>query len=80
MLQERRSAMSALGQKQAFAIQKGMSALPPKADTHFIETGFKETGEQEISIALRSNVSNDMLSGSGRRAVLTNKKIRRCVR
>ena len=24
--------MSALGQKQAFAIQKGMSALPPKAD------------------------------------------------
>ena len=32
MLLERRSAMSALGQKQAFAMQKGMSALPPKAD------------------------------------------------
>ena len=26
------SAMSALGQKQTFAMQKGMSALPPKAD------------------------------------------------
>ena len=25
--------MSALGQKQTFAVQKGMSALPPKADT-----------------------------------------------
>jgi hypothetical protein len=25
-------AMSALGQKQTFATQKGMSALPPKAD------------------------------------------------
>ena len=24
--------MSALGQKQTFAVQKGMSALPPKAD------------------------------------------------
>jgi hypothetical protein len=24
--------MSALGQKQTFAMQKGMSALPPKAD------------------------------------------------
>ena len=24
--------MSALGQKQTFALQKGMSALPPKAD------------------------------------------------
>ena len=26
--------MSALGQKQTFAMQKGMSALPPKADIH----------------------------------------------
>ena len=26
------SAMSALGQKQTCAVQKGMSALPPKAD------------------------------------------------
>jgi hypothetical protein len=26
--------MSALGQKQTFAVQKGMSALPPKADIH----------------------------------------------
>jgi hypothetical protein len=25
--------MSALGQKQTFAVQEGMSALPPKADT-----------------------------------------------
>jgi hypothetical protein len=25
-------AMSALGQKQTFAMQNGMSALPPKAD------------------------------------------------
>ena len=24
--------MSALGQRQTFAVQKGMSALPPKAD------------------------------------------------
>ena len=24
--------MSALGQKQTFAVQQGMSALPPKAD------------------------------------------------
>src|SRR5262249_28753738 len=27
-----RSDMSALGQKQTYAVQKGMSALPPKAD------------------------------------------------
>src|SRR5262249_23400012 len=27
-----RAALSALGQKQTFAVQKGMSALPPKAD------------------------------------------------
>ena len=27
-----RPAMSALGQKQTFAVQKVMSALPPKAD------------------------------------------------
>ena len=26
--------MSALGQKQTFAVQNGMSALPPKADIH----------------------------------------------
>ena len=26
------SSMSALGQKQTFAVQEGMSALPPKAD------------------------------------------------
>jgi hypothetical protein len=26
------SAMSALGQKRTFAVQKGMPALPPKAD------------------------------------------------
>ena len=26
--------MSALGQKRTFAVQKGMSALPPKADIH----------------------------------------------
>ena len=26
--------MSALGQKQTFAVQTGMSALPPKADIH----------------------------------------------
>jgi hypothetical protein len=26
--------MSALGQKQTFAVQTGMSALPPKADTN----------------------------------------------
>jgi hypothetical protein len=26
--------MSALGQKQTCAVQKGMSALPPKADIH----------------------------------------------
>ena len=25
--------MSALGQKQTYAVQKGMSALPPKADS-----------------------------------------------
>jgi hypothetical protein len=28
------AAMSALGQKQTFAVQKGMSALPPIADIH----------------------------------------------
>jgi hypothetical protein len=28
--------MSALGQKQTFAVQKGMSALPPKADAKFV--------------------------------------------
>jgi hypothetical protein len=26
--------MSALGHKRAFALQKGMSALPPEADIH----------------------------------------------
>jgi hypothetical protein len=26
------AAMSALGQKRTYAVQKGMSALPPKAD------------------------------------------------
>jgi len=26
--------MSALGQKQTFALQNGVSALPPKADIH----------------------------------------------
>ena len=29
---EGKYAMSALGQKQTFAVQNGMSALPPKAD------------------------------------------------
>src|SRR5262245_35628553 len=29
---DRQTAMSALGHKQTFAVQKGMSALPPKAD------------------------------------------------
>ena len=28
--------MSALGQKQTFAVQKGMSALPPKASPYSI--------------------------------------------
>jgi hypothetical protein len=28
------SRMSALGHKRTFAVQKGMSALPPKADIH----------------------------------------------
>ena len=31
--------MSALGQKQTFAVQKGMSALPPKADISFNRDG-----------------------------------------
>ena len=30
--------MSALGQKQTFAVQKGMSALPPKADIGLAST------------------------------------------
>jgi hypothetical protein len=34
--------MSALGQKQTFAVQKGLSALPPKADIRF---GDKRTGQ-----------------------------------
>ena len=29
--------MSALGQKQTFAVQKRMSALPPKADIRVLE-------------------------------------------
>src|SRR5262249_61970379 len=32
ILRVRKQRMSALGQKQTFAVQKGMSALPPKAD------------------------------------------------
>ena len=44
------SYMSALGQKQTFAAQNGMSALPPKADISLrpnpTEMGFKLTGDE----------------------------------
>ena len=50
-----KTAMSALGQKQTFAVQKGMSALPPKADIHvcsvrplkhFLNVAVRTTGRQ----------------------------------
>jgi hypothetical protein len=46
--------MSALGQKQTFAVQKGMSALPPKADIQriglhwFLTERLRSEGEHEL--------------------------------
>ena len=52
--------MSALGQKQTFAVQKGMSALPPKAD---IQQRAKYRTSKSYSIALwtpSNNVTGDV--------------------
>ena len=40
--------MSALGQKQTFAVQKGMSALPLKADIHSPKTDVRYVPKADI--------------------------------
>ena len=63
--------MSALGQKQTYAVQNGMSALPPiatsifsgcplwgqKADVNKLPTGHSTTYGQGSTVGLQSNVT-----------------------
>ena len=43
--------MSALGQKQTFALQKGVSALPPKADIDRLREGSKSHKKFATAVA-----------------------------
>jgi hypothetical protein len=51
--------MSALGHKQTFAVQKGMSALPPIATSiaHFSMSASAKSGHQVITTKTRQAVS-----------------------
>jgi len=55
--------MSALGQKQTYAVQNGMSALPPRADicsaTAYVRFGPKADIEPSYSITLSARASSD---------------------
>jgi hypothetical protein len=45
--------MSALGHKRTYAVQKGMSALPPKADMCGAKRNVRKVPKADISPALR---------------------------
>ena len=47
--------MSALGQKQTYAVQKAMSALPPIADMCGATRDVRFVPKADISIASRTN-------------------------
>jgi len=42
--------MSALGQKQTYAVQKGMSALPPKADIDGLERPAQRFAGEHVAV------------------------------
>jgi hypothetical protein len=48
--------MSALGQKQTFAMQNGMSALPPKADINRFRDG---NSQEDFFVTLALTKSSD---------------------
>jgi hypothetical protein len=67
-----RSAMSALGQKQTYAMQKGMSALPPKADIKSIRLRTRRPqncytcgGRQRIHVSIRRQPKEGAMDPSG---------------
>ena len=49
-------ALSALGQKRTFAAQKGMSALPPKADVRRRRSNESAKGQERTSNVRRSRL------------------------
>ena len=49
------SGMSALGQKQTYAVQKGMSALPPKADINCGERYVCFVSKADIAVLFLGN-------------------------
>ena len=60
--------MSALGQKQTFAVQTGMSALPPKADIGrrlptfcLLTVGLRQSRRLAARLILRDYWSNEKL-------------------
>jgi hypothetical protein len=68
--------MPALGQKRTYAVQKGMSALPPKADICSAKSNVRFGPEADIDLATQSphrqwrvaraaHLSRELLQSSG---------------